>query len=96
MIPIEPTNGPLIADRPALAPHEGGENGQYRRAKRARANGATQIVPAYVRPETPRTGRVRLDGKFFAIGSQRFDMRGVTYGTFAPAPMARCFRNARA
>jgi len=30
------------------------------------------------------TGRVRIDGKFFAAGSERFDFRGVTYGTFRP------------
>jgi glycosyltransferase involved in cell wall biosynthesis len=29
-------------------------------------------------------GRVRIDGKFFAAGGERFDLRGVTYGTFAP------------
>ncbi len=28
--------------------------------------------------------RVRLDGKHFASGDERFDVRGVTYGTFAP------------
>src|SRR5918995_81488 len=27
--------------------------------------------------------RVRVDGKFFELGGQRFDFRGVTYGTFA-------------
>ena len=29
--------------------------------------------------------RVRVDGKFFAVGDERFAFRGVTYGTFAPA-----------
>jgi O-antigen biosynthesis protein len=81
MRPIEPTNAPLVNGRPA--PYEGAENAQRRRGRRGRTNGATQLVPAHAQPET-RTGRVRLDGKFFAIGSQRFDMRGVTYGTFAP------------
>jgi O-antigen biosynthesis protein len=28
--------------------------------------------------------RIRVDGKFFAAGSERFEFRGVTYGTFAP------------
>jgi GT2 family glycosyltransferase len=28
--------------------------------------------------------RVRVDGKFFEVGSERFGFRGVTYGTFAP------------
>ena len=30
------------------------------------------------------TSRVRVDGKFFAVGDERFAFRGVTYGTFAP------------
>jgi hypothetical protein len=30
------------------------------------------------------TARIRTDGKFFAAGSERFEFRGVTYGTFAP------------
>jgi glycosyltransferase involved in cell wall biosynthesis len=29
-------------------------------------------------------GRVAVDGKFFAVGGERFVFRGVTYGTFAP------------
>ena len=28
--------------------------------------------------------RIRVDGKFFAAGDERFPFRGVTYGTFAP------------
>jgi glycosyltransferase involved in cell wall biosynthesis len=28
--------------------------------------------------------RITVDGKFFAAGSERFEFRGVTYGTFAP------------
>jgi GT2 family glycosyltransferase len=28
--------------------------------------------------------RVRVDGKFFEAGGERFEFRGVTYGTFAP------------
>jgi hypothetical protein len=28
--------------------------------------------------------RVRVDGKQFAVGDQRFAFRGVTYGTFRP------------
>jgi len=27
---------------------------------------------------------IEIDGKFFATGGDRFDFRGVTYGTFAP------------
>jgi O-antigen biosynthesis protein len=30
------------------------------------------------------TGPVEVDGKFFAVGGERFEFRGVTYGTFAP------------
>ena len=33
---------------------------------------------------SPSTGQVEVDGKFFAVGGQRFEFRGVTYGTFAP------------
>ena len=33
---------------------------------------------------TQASGRVRVDGKFFAAGGQRFQFRGVTYGTFEP------------
>src|ERR1700752_3713752 len=29
-------------------------------------------------------GRIRVDGKHFAVGTKRFSFRGVTYGTFAP------------
>jgi hypothetical protein len=28
--------------------------------------------------------RVRSDGKFFALGNERFQFRGITYGTFKP------------
>jgi O-antigen biosynthesis protein len=28
--------------------------------------------------------RIRIDGKLFAAGAERFEFRGVTYGTFAP------------
>lgn len=34
--------------------------------------------------ESSATERVRLDGKFFRLGSERFRVRGVTYGTFGP------------
>jgi O-antigen biosynthesis protein len=32
----------------------------------------------------PSDDRVRVDGKFFALGDRRFTVRGVTYGTFEP------------
>src|SRR5690349_6387183 len=32
----------------------------------------------------PVTNRVRRDGKFFRLGEQKFYVKGVTYGPFAP------------
>jgi len=43
------------------------------------ANPIRLASPAAVPPQ----GRLRLDGKQFAVGDERFDFRGVTYGTFA-------------
>jgi glycosyltransferase involved in cell wall biosynthesis len=37
--------------------------------------------------------RVRVDGKFFAAGAERFEFRGVTYGTFAPRSDGARFPN---
>ncbi|MGE4181304.1 MAG: glycosyltransferase [Limisphaerales bacterium] len=37
-----------------------------------------------MRVSVPVTERVRLDGKFFRAGTQRFIVRGVSYGTFGP------------
>ena len=34
---------------------------------------------------TPSPDRVRVDGKFFRLGGQKFYARGVTYGPFAPS-----------
>ena len=34
--------------------------------------------------DAPSAGRVRVDGKHFAIGAERFTFRGATYGTFRP------------
>ena len=34
--------------------------------------------------QRPAAARVRVDGKFFAVGGERFHFRGVTYGTFVP------------
>jgi glycosyltransferase involved in cell wall biosynthesis len=36
------------------------------------------------RQTQPRTNRVRRDGKFFRLGEQKFYVKGVTYGPFAP------------
>jgi glycosyltransferase involved in cell wall biosynthesis len=41
------------------------------------------VAPAPARRERVR-GRVRVDGKQFAVGDERFVFRGVTYGTFRP------------
>lgn len=35
--------------------------------------------------------RVRLDGKFFRAGTERFHVRGVTYGSFGPNPAGEPF-----
>src|SRR5688572_11659304 len=32
----------------------------------------------------PVTDRVRRDGKFFRLGAEKFHVKGVTYGPFAP------------
>lgn len=46
-----------------------------------------KLIP---RPETPprpgmqSTARVRVDGKFFRLGDQKFYVKGLTYGPFAP------------
>lgn len=51
------------------------------------ASGAPVILGRpFARGRTPTSAasgqRIRLDGKFFAAGSERFHVRGVTYGTF--------------
>ena len=60
---------PPVAD--AANAHNGGQPGP---ADRGSLRRATRQV----------SGRVRVDGKFFAAGGQRFEFRGVTYGTFEP------------
>jgi GT2 family glycosyltransferase len=47
-------------------------------------NAPTDSVQTPMRVTVPVTERVRLDGKFFRAGSQRFIVRGVSYGTFGP------------
>jgi glycosyltransferase involved in cell wall biosynthesis len=51
-----------------------------------RTNGPEALPTQRFRPadRSLATGPVEVDGKFFAAGGQRFDFRGVTYGTFAP------------
>jgi O-antigen biosynthesis protein len=50
-------------------------------------SGPTVTRPA-VSPSPPSvsSGRVRVDGKQFAVDDERFTFRGVTYGTFRPRP----------
>ena len=46
---------------------------------------STEAVPEVPRLPTPRTdARAIADGKFLQIGDDRFFIKGVTYGTFAP------------
>jgi glycosyltransferase involved in cell wall biosynthesis len=60
-------------------------------ARERSGNGRAALEPEAIaelkRPianEKRATERVRTDGKFFSAGSERFEFRGVTYGTFAP------------
>ena len=46
---------------------------------------ALQRAPrADVEPAGPRSARISSDGKFLRAGDDRFLVKGVTYGTFAP------------
>jgi O-antigen biosynthesis protein len=46
---------------------------------------AFQADPELLRARTPASaGRVTADGKFLRAGEDRFLIKGVTYGTFAP------------
>jgi O-antigen biosynthesis protein len=56
-------------------------NGKLTDARVGRA-GEGRLRPAIEAARTEE--RVQIDGKFFAAGGERFDFRGVTYGTFAP------------
>jgi GT2 family glycosyltransferase/DNA-binding beta-propeller fold protein YncE len=50
-------------------------------------NTAVQTESALHRwPRTAAAGRLATDGKFLRAGSERFLVKGVTYGTFAPDP----------
>lgn len=44
----------------------------------------SQAVSGRSRRIEPATNRVRRDGKFFRLGSDKFFVKGVTYGPFAP------------
>ena len=39
----------------------------------------------------PEPGRVRVDGKFFRLGAQKYFVKGVTYGPFAPDAKGEMF-----
>lgn len=39
----------------------------------------------------PETGRVRVDGKFFRLGAEKFFVKGITYGPFAPNASGEMF-----
>jgi glycosyltransferase involved in cell wall biosynthesis len=53
-----------------------------------RANGQGAVPGRRFQPDGDRSRQlslpVEVDGKFFAVGGERFEFRGVTYGTFAP------------
>ncbi len=59
---------------------EAGENsaGLHRLVQHHAPSGAA------VRPSSSGSGRVQLDGKFFRLGDEKFWVKGVTYGPFAP------------
>src|SRR5882672_3004702 len=45
---------------------------------------STSLMPTSPTVPAPSAHRVRVDGKFFAAGADRFPFHGVTYGTFEP------------
>jgi GT2 family glycosyltransferase len=56
-------------------------------AKLGRGDNEQDFSARRFRPDVDRSGLtlpVEVDGKFFAVGGERFEFRGVTYGTFAP------------
>src|SRR5262245_12702437 len=60
---------------------------ELRRADGAsESNGDALRSPARRSEPSPSRARepIEADGKFFAAGGERFEFRGVTYGTFAP------------
>jgi GT2 family glycosyltransferase len=57
---------------------------------------AFQADPELLRARTPASaGRVMADGKFLRVGDERFLIKGVTYGTFAPDADGHQFPSAR-
>jgi glycosyltransferase involved in cell wall biosynthesis len=67
------------ADGGARSATAGHGNGQGVDAASAKAEAPSRQAAGV----TDTLDRVRVDGKFFAAGSERFEFRGVTYGTFA-------------
>src|SRR3954447_822106 len=68
----------LSIESPARLPAERDERNETLRAVPPRTGGGRQ------RRVEPVTDRVRRDGKFFRLGEQKFYVKGVTYGPFAP------------
>lgn len=52
--------------------------------ERSQTNGAPVNGSGRQRRAIPQTNRVRRDGKFFRLGSEKFYIKGVTYGPFKP------------
>ncbi len=50
--------------------------------------GAREIDPMVTNNSS---SRVRVDGKFFRLGEEKFYVKGITYGPFAPADEKHCF-----
>jgi O-antigen biosynthesis protein len=48
--------------------------------------GVERIPVSHILTSSPAEERARIDGKFLRVDGQRFLVRGVTYGTFAPGP----------
>jgi cellulose synthase/poly-beta-1,6-N-acetylglucosamine synthase-like glycosyltransferase len=63
------------------------------RVESEQASGDRALSGRRLRPADPSrpTVPVSVDGKFFAMGDERFEFRGVTYGTFAPRPDGALF-----
>jgi O-antigen biosynthesis protein len=70
-----------VLERSATASrvHEMGQGGAPNRAVVASVLSLLEDWPAA-------QARVRVDGKFFRLGDEKFWMKGVTYGPFAPQP----------
>src|SRR4051812_12377522 len=52
--------------------------------KPTRSGEQTLLAGSRKRAAEPITNRVRRDGRFFRLGTEKFCVKGVTYGPFAP------------